>query len=123
MKVIDDILLYKLALTKLPDLKDVIVTGNFYCDRNNLTSLEGASKFVGDHFYCDRNNLTSLEGAPKYVGGNFNCSNNNLTSLEGAPKFVGGDFICANNKVEFTEEYVRSLVRVGGEVYVHLLDV
>ena len=97
MKVIDDILLDRLALTKLPDLKDVIVTGAFFCKDNNLTSLEGAPKFIGNGFWCSRNNLTSLEGAPK---------------------FVGGDFWCYNNKVNFTEEYVRSLVKVKGKVFV-----
>lgn len=40
---------------------------------------------MGGNFNCDSNRLTSLEGAPRYIDGNFNCSNNwmTLTSLEG----------------------------------------
>ena len=60
----------------LPNLSDIIVTGYFYCNNNNLTSLEGAPKEVGGGFYCSSNNLTSLEGAPKKVGGSFNCYGN-----------------------------------------------
>lgn len=43
---------------------------------------------------------------------------NQLTSLEGAPKEVEGLFICSNNSVEFTEEQVREVCNVKGNVYV-----
>ena len=89
----------------------------FYCILNNLKTLEGAPKFVGGDFECYYNKLTSLEGAPKYVGGGFSCYNNNLTSLEGAPKYIGGNFECSDNPKHFTEEEVRKLIDVRGEVY------
>jgi hypothetical protein len=85
-------------LTKLP-LKFGRVSGYFYCDYNNLTTLEGAPKEVVGDFYCSNNKLTTLEGAPKEVGGYFWCNRNKLTTLEGAPKEVGGDFYCRNNKL------------------------
>jgi hypothetical protein len=94
------------------------VGGYFNCSYNNLTSLEGAPKYVGGGFYCSFNKLTSLEGAPKYVGENFDCSSNKLTSLEGAPKYVGGDFVCFDNPVKFTEEEVRKVSEVKGEIFV-----
>jgi hypothetical protein len=76
------------------------ISGDFWCDSNSLTTLEGAPEHVGGRFYCSHNNLTSLEGAPKYVGGNFNCSEGNrLTSLAGAPEKVGGNFYCSLNKL------------------------
>ena len=54
-------------IKKLPDLSESVVIGHFVC-RN-----------------CD--NLTSLEGAPKYVGGNFDCSKcNNLKNIRGSTK-------------------------------------
>jgi hypothetical protein len=84
------------GLTKLP-LKFNRVTGFFYCDNNQLTSLEGAPVSVGN-FYCHNNKLTSLEGAPQSVR-NFVCYDNQLTSLEGAPQSVGSDFYCHNNKL------------------------
>jgi hypothetical protein len=73
------------------------VGGSFYCNDNQLTSLEGSPHEVGGSFYCHDNQLTSLEGAPKEVGGDFYCYDNKLTSLKGAPKEVGGGFYCNNN--------------------------
>ena len=73
-----------------------------FCCANceNLKSLEGAPKCVGEYFNCARcKNLTTLEGAPEEVGWSFVCNScNNLTSLKGAPEKVGGDFYC--NKCE-----------------------
>ena len=73
---------------------------------------------VKSYFYCGSNKLTSLSGAPHRVGSNFHCNSNRLTSLEGAPKYVGRDFYCINNPVKFTEEQVRAVCEVGGEIYV-----
>ena len=64
-------------LTKLP-LQFGKVTGNFFCDNNQLTTLEGAPKTVEGNFYCYSNQLTTLEGGPKEVGGDFYCVNNPL---------------------------------------------
>ena len=72
---------------------------NFYCNGNNLTSLEGAPQIVNGAFYCSGNMLTSLTGAPQTVGGEFGCTDNKLTSLEGAPETVGGEFSCYNNRL------------------------
>jgi hypothetical protein len=73
---------------------------------------------VGADFDCSNNKLTSLINAPKFVGGNFNCSYNELTSLEGASTNVGGGFYCRNNPVEFTEQQVRAVCDVKGDVFV-----
>jgi hypothetical protein len=35
--------------------------------------LEGAPQKVGGDFWCKRNELTSLAGAPQEVGGDFDC--------------------------------------------------
>jgi len=94
------------------------VGGGFWCSYNNLTSLEGASEEVGGNFNCSYNKLTSLEGSPEKVGVNFYCSYNKLTSLEGSPKEVGGDFWCKDNETRFTEEEVRAVCEVKGNVYV-----
>tara|TARA_B100001059_G_C17418586_1_gene372015 strand:+ start:128 stop:589 length:462 start_codon:yes stop_codon:yes gene_type:complete len=97
---------------KLP-VKFGIVTGNFDCHSNNLTSLEGAPKKVGGEFWCDYNNLTSLEGAPKQVGGYFDCCNNNLTSLEGCPKYIGSDFWCYKNNLTSLK---GCPIKIGGDL-------
>jgi hypothetical protein len=99
------------GLNKLP-IKFGNVSGDFYCDRNQLISLEGAPQLVSGGFYCHRNQLTSLEGAPQSVGGEFYCSDNRLTSLEGAPQSVGGDFYCYNNQLTSLEGAPQT---VGGD--------
>ena len=135
-----DLNLRSMNLTVLPDiLKNVSVSGHFFCSGNKLVDLKNSPKYVGDsfhcndneltsligapsnvsgHFYCYDNKLTSLDGAPKTVGGNFSCNSNDLTSLEGAPKSVGGHFHCFDNTVQFTEKQVRSLCDVKGRIYV-----
>ena len=90
-------------LKTLSGVKFGKVSGYFYCQRNKLTSLEGAPQEVGGDFDCSNNQLTSLEGAPQEVGRNFYCSYNQLTSLEGAPQEVGGDFYCQRNKLTSLE--------------------
>jgi hypothetical protein len=76
------------------------VTGNFYCDANNLTSLKGCPYEVGKGFFCAYNNLTSLEGSPSVVGDQFDCIGNKLTSLSGMPLEIGGNFYCQDNNIK-----------------------
>ena len=100
-------------LEKLP-FKFGIIKGYFDCSYNNLTSLEGAPKKVGDFFNCNNNNLTLLEGAPKEVGGSFYCSDNKLASLKWAPEKIGGSFNCDNNKLTSLDGAPEE---VGGSFY------
>ena len=128
----------KLHLSKLFDLSDVEVIGDFVCEYNFLTNLEGSPHTVGGNFVCRHSNLPSLKGAPHTVGGNFECSINNLTSLEGAPITVYGNFYCEvkpltsikgiperiggdffllrNLKEKFPEEAIRSLSEINGSI-------
>ena len=75
------------------------VTGYFYCDNNQLTSLEHCPETVGGYFYCNNNQLTSLRGCPETVGGDFNCYRNQLTSLKYCPETVDGGFNCSDNQI------------------------
>ena len=90
---------------RLKDFKGVkfgVVTGDFYCDNNSLTSLVGSPQWVGEGFYCSHNRLTSLVEAPQRVGGSFFCNYNLLISLEGAPLDLGGNYwrlYCSPNPV------------------------
>ena len=90
----------------------------FDCNYNQLTSLEGAPEKVGTGFWCIHNNLTSLVGAPKEVGESFYCTHNKLTSLRGIPKKVGLHFCCSHNKVSFTEDDIRRVCEVKGEIII-----
>jgi len=93
-----DVYLYDKGLTKLP-LKFRNVSGYFYCNNNQLVSLEGSPKRVGGNFSCNSSQLVSLEGGPESVGENFSCYNNKLTTLEGCPESVSGYFNCSNNQL------------------------
>ena len=75
------------------------VTGQFSCNSNNLSSLEGSPHTVGGDFLCYDNNLTSLEGSPHTVKGGFYCALNNLTTLEGVPQLIGDSFDCTKNNL------------------------
>ena len=100
-------------LTKLP-LKFRNVSGYFYCNNNNLTSLEGSPTHVGSTFMCSYNNLTDLEGGPTHVGGNFYCGSNKLTSLEYGPSHVSGSFYCQYNNITSLEGFQT---HVSGDFY------
>ena len=78
----------------------VDVDGSIYCAYQSLQDFKGV-KFgkVSGSFYCERNQLTTLVGAPQAVRGRFDCSDNELTSLVGAPQSVEGDFDCERNPV------------------------
>ena len=77
--VVGNVNLWNKGLTELP-LRFNRVSGYFDCGSNNLTSLKGCPRWVGNGFYCNRNQLTSLEFSPYYVGGYFSCSSNQLTN-------------------------------------------
>ena len=110
-----DVDLHAMNLIKLP-MKFGKVSGDFLCDTNQLTTLDGSPIKVEEMFNCEGNKLTSLEGCPKFVGRGFNCGYNNLTSLEEGPKEVGGYFYCSNNPIKFTEDAVRSACTVYGDI-------
>ena len=80
------------------------VSGNFYCFGNQLRTLEGAPREVGEGFYCYGNQLKTLEGAPRKVDGNFYCYRNPLISLEGAPEVIKGYFCFKNTYFRYTLE-------------------
>ena len=91
----------------------------FYCSYcKSLTSLEGAPEKVGGTFYCSGCiSLKSLVGAPKKIGESFYCYKcKSLKSLEGAPKKVGKHFNCSGCAIKFTEEDIRKISNVKGEI-------
>jgi hypothetical protein len=101
-----------LKLTELP-VKFGKINGDFYCYRNQLTSLEHCPTTVTGDFKCFSNKLTSLKGCP-VVTGNFRCSYNQLTSLKHAPTTVTGDFYCHINQLTSLE---HGPITVSGDFY------
>jgi len=93
-----DVYLSGKNLQKIP-LNFGRVTGDFECDENKLTSLEGCPNWVGGYFSCCNNYLKTLEGGPKWVSRYFSCRHNELTTLEGGPVTVLGNYYCNNNQL------------------------
>jgi len=63
-----DVDLSYLYLKELPEwLSDVEIKGDFYCSGNNLTTLQGAPKTVGDGFFCYANPGNFTEGDVRAV--------------------------------------------------------
>jgi hypothetical protein len=115
-KIIGDV---SININKIPLwFKDIEIDGSFFCDTRNLTTLEGSPQIVNGNFSCSYNKLTTLEGCPQIVNSSFYCSSNNLTTLEYCPKYVGISFWCRNNKVQFTEEDVKKLCQVKGNILI-----
>ena len=106
---------------RLP-LKFNIVTGNFFCSNNYLTSLEGAPKKIGRGFYCSNNFLTSLEGGPQEVGDDFVINRNKLTNLKGCPS-VCTNLYCENNMLTSLEGGPKKVggYRFGGNLLPKLI--
>ena len=89
---------------------------DFVCFKNELTSLLYSPSLIHGDLYCNHNNLETLEGAPSVIKGTFDCSHNPIINLNGCPKKVGENFVCMGSKVKFTEEQVRAVCDVGGDV-------
>jgi hypothetical protein len=73
---------------------------------------------IDGNFVCYNNGLITLEGSPQIVNGGFYCGGNKLTTLKGCPKYVDKNFWCCYNKAQFTEEDVRKLCNVKGQILV-----
>ena len=102
---------YKITNYTINDDGSIDVNGSVNLYNKGLTELPLTFNKVSGDFFCGRNNLTSLKGSPKWVGGYFNCNYNQLTSLEFSPDYVGLNFNCINNKL--TDNYCDSEISKG----------
>lgn len=103
-------------LTKLP-LKFGKVDGDFYCDDNNLRTLEGCPYFVGGDFSCSLNRkLSSFIGCPETIDGFFFSNYTNIRTFEGFPINVT-DFNCFSSPIFeiFTLFYDTSKIELFNE--------
>ncbi len=84
------------------------ITDSFYCNDNQLISLEGSPNDVSGGFYCAGNKLMSLIGCPVSIGRGFSCSDNQLISLKGCPIKTGHSIGSSGNII--SEEGIRLVV-------------
>jgi hypothetical protein len=105
---------------RFPDyIKFGKVGGHFSCHNTRLVSLEGAPYQIAGFFWVHHNNLTNLTGSPKYILGSYWVNSNNLVSLEGCPEEVNHNFYIKDNTgIKFTEEDIRKVCNVKGEIII-----
>lgn len=99
------------SLNKIP-IKFGKILGNFYCNHNNLTTLENSPQSISGDFNCSNNQLISLKEGPKSIGGSYMCSNNKLKNLIGSPEKINGDFLCTDNELISLKGGPKSKVEV-----------
>lgn len=91
------------------------VTGNFSVSGCSLTNLIGSPKIVYGDYYCEFNLLTSLEGCPNEIWGHFVMSYNDvLKNFDYFPKMINND-IFINNMDSLQSIY--NSCNIGGRVY------
>ncbi len=102
-------------IKKLPVQFDVI-GGMFYCNNNDLTSLEGCPRVVGRNCDFSDNNIKNLDFLPIQIGGNLQINNNKIRSLKGISKLQSCKIInLSNNRIrEFGIEliFIKDLITV-----------
>jgi len=104
-----------MGLTKLP-VKFNVVKGDFNCNDNNLTSLEGCPNTVGDNFDCSFNDeLQTLVGGPDLVKEDYDCSFTSITTLEGGPESVGDIYNCRDTELN---SFVEAPEFIGSYLYI-----
>ena len=110
---------YNIKNYTIKDDFTIDVDGNVYLGLKNITEFPEYIQFniVKRDFDCSFNHLSSLRGVPREVGRDFYCNINELISLEGSPREVGGDFYCNHNTTKFTENDVRKVCDVKGDIY------
>ncbi|GAB5388544.1 MAG: hypothetical protein Alpg2KO_15120 [Alphaproteobacteria bacterium] len=98
-RVKGDLDLSGMALSKLPNLSNVVVEGNFDCSGNVLTSLEGSPQSVSGSYVCSGNRLRSLTGISGYIGLHLTADDNRLENLQGAPQTIRGSLSVVRNRL------------------------
>lgn len=102
VNVLGDVNLKKKNLDYLP-VQFGTVTGSFYINKNNLTTLKGSPYVVEGNLDCSENNLVNLHHFPQKLGKSCFCNNNKLTTLEGCIDSINGKFYCGNNELPSLE--------------------
>jgi hypothetical protein len=92
----------------------VDIKGSFLCGNEGLEDFLGI-RFgkVSGHFYCWGNQLRTLEGSPRKVGEDFNCADNPLISLEGAPEVIKCDFRFKNTESSYNlQSFLKKMLQI-----------
>lgn len=105
--------LYEMNITNyfINENLTVDVNASVYLSDKNLTFIPIQFGIVSGDFFCDGNNLTSLLGLPHLIKKDLYCNHNKLTSLEGLSKEIHGAINCSNNPIQ-VDSYIESQFKV-----------
>ena len=68
-----------------------------WLNNGKITTLVGGPENISGSFYCDNNELTTLEGCPN-IGDDFHFSNNYVYEFMGIGR-IGGSITCRRNPI------------------------
>ena len=91
---------------------------DYHVHNNALVNFVGAPKICRKDVHAYFNKLSSFEGLPERIEGDLFVSDNQFTTLQYFPKYIGGDVDLRNNPKKFTEQEVRAICEVKGQVRV-----
>ena len=92
-----------MGLTEFPKMSHIIISGDFKCHNNQITSFKGCPTINGN-FICSYNKIISFKDCP-IIGGNFICSVNRISSFEYCPVMINGDFLFWGNPIKTFKDY------------------
>ena len=97
---------------------EIDVDNNVFLHKKDFKELPYKFGTVTGYFDIGHNpNLTSLKNCPDEIGNYFSCGNcPKLDSLEGCPSYVRWHFYCYDCKKGFSEEEVKALCKVRGQI-------
>lgn len=125
-----DVNLKNKELTKLP-FDFGTIQGDFRCNKNLMTSLEGSPSKVYGNFVCSENQLTSLDFCPSIVSEGFFCQknllwDNSIIGLENYPVCMISHELIYNtkndNQISSIFWEVTRLIKKNKEIFLQLLD-
>ena len=119
----DDATFRNLNRTELPSkVQFGSVGGDFIVSSCGLAKLRGCPKEVGTsefggNFLCNHNELTDLEGGPEVVNGYYSASGNDkLESIKGVAKRINGSLLLSNLPKLTSLEGIQDMIEhIGNE--------
>ena len=103
-----DLVLERKGIKQLP-VGLMEVKGGLGISHNSSLKLNRYPKMVGENFYCQLNDLSSLQGMPDKIGGGIYLESNKISSLYGLPDKVTGDLSLFNNQLENLDGISREI--------------
>lgn len=94
----------------------ITVPGDFLCNDNQLTTLDGIPDNVIGICDVSNNQLKNLKNCPLSTGRSFMAKHNRINTLEFTPHYIRGDFDVSDNLIQHLEGIEETLGTVKGKI-------